>query len=66
MSKVYYEVYYHLIWTTKKRRELINYEVEKILIEVINGKCRELKAKLIEFNTYYNHCHQLEKERIVL
>ena len=59
MLNVYYEAYYHLIWTTKKRLELINDEIENIILKAINGKIQEFKAKQIAINTHLNHCHLL-------
>ena len=59
MLNTYYELYYHIIWATKKRMELIDDEVDKILREKIFNKIRELKAQEIEFNAYLTHCHLL-------
>ena len=59
MSKVFYEVYYHIVWATKKRLDLINNETEKIIINTIGKKTKELGAVMIAINTYIDHCHLL-------
>ncbi len=59
MSNVYYELYYHIIWSTKKRIELIDDGIGKILKENILKKIKELEAQQLEFNSYLDHCHLL-------
>ena len=50
MSNTYYELYYHIIWATKKRMELIDEHIDKLLKEKILKKIKELKAQQLEFN----------------
>ena len=59
MSHVYCELYYHLIWSTKNRLDLIDEEIEKLLKIFISKKIRSLNGREIEFNAYIDHCHLL-------
>ena len=59
MSNTYYELYYHIIWGTKKRMELIDEYIDKLLKEKVLKKIKELESQQLEFNTYLDHCHLL-------
>ena len=59
MSHIYYELYYHVIWSTKKREDSIDDVVDKLLREMVLRKTKELGGKLLGFNTYIDHCHLL-------
>lgn len=59
MSNTYYELYYHIIWGTKKRMKLIDDNIGILLKEKILKKIKELKLQMLEFNSYLDHCHLL-------
>ncbi len=59
MPHIYYELYYHIIWSTKKRENLINDNIDKLLKKKILQKIEELGGKLLEFNAHIDHCHLL-------
>jgi len=59
MSNVYYKIYYHIIWGTKNRLDLIDSSINIILNNSIRKKAKELKGELISFNSYIDHCHSL-------
>ena len=59
MSNTYYELYYHIIWGTKKRMELIDDDIGILLKDKVLKKVKELKSQMLEFNSYIDHCHLL-------
>ena len=59
MPKIYYQTFYHAIWSTKKRIELIDEHINMLLKQLIHEKSKELKGMLIECNSYLDHCHAL-------
>jgi len=59
MSNVYYEIYYHIIWTTKRRLELISEDIEEMVKKFIIQKVKELEGQPLEFNSVSDHCHLL-------
>lgn len=61
MSHIYHELYFHVIWTTKYREELITDFVKDKLKLFITEKINKLNGRLLEFNTVSEHCHLLVK-----
>ena len=59
MPHIYYELYYHVIWSTKRREDIIDDEINKLLKEKVLFKIKELGGKLLEFNSHLDHCHLL-------
>jgi len=59
MSHIYCELYYHIIWGTKRRNELIVEDLETILRKTILFKIKQLECQLLEFNSVLDHCHLL-------
>lgn len=59
MSHVYYHIYYHAVWGTKNRIDLIDDRINEIIKEAVNVKSKELKGQVMEFNSYLDHCHAL-------
>jgi len=59
MSNVYYKLYYHIIWGTKKRGELIDDDIDELLKRFVAEKIKKLGGGVLEFNTHINHCHLL-------
>jgi len=61
MSHIYYELYYHIIWTTKEREALITGDIESILKNSVSTKIKRLGGEQLEFNNCLDHCHLLSK-----
>ena len=58
-SNNYYELYYHIIWTTKHRYHLITAFEEKHASAAISIKISKLGGKLLACNMVSDHCHLL-------
>ena len=55
----YYEIYFHLVWSTKKRIPMLNDEIEKKVKEYIKSKCKDMEIELLEINGTEDHLHLL-------
>lgn len=55
----HYELYYYLVWSTKKRRPLITPALEPVLHEGITEKCEALGGTLHAIGGMPNHVHLL-------
>jgi putative transposase len=53
----YWRTFYHLIWATHQRRDLISVEVERYLYPLFFAKARELDCTLHAVNGWQNHVH---------
>jgi putative transposase len=58
-SGVYFQLFYHFVWGTKNRMDLISPEVKALLIPYISGKCVDLDYKLFAVNCMPDHIHVL-------
>jgi len=56
---VYHELYYHLIWTTKDRQDLITNDIELLLYRMIREETKKLWVQLISIGGIENHIHLL-------
>jgi len=61
MSHIYYELYYHIVWGTKNRMELITNDIEELLKNLVDKKVNKLGGQQLEFNCVTDHCHSLLK-----
>jgi len=59
MPRSFYEMYIHLIWSTKARENLITSEIEKDIIEIIKTKCIKYNCTPIAIGNTTNHIHLL-------
>ena len=59
MGSSYHKLYYHLVWSTYRRHEMINVEMEHDLKRLIQDKIIELKSELISFGCLTDHVHLL-------
>ncbi len=59
MGPTYHQLYYHLIWSTFKRHELIDGEIEIDLERLFIDKIIENKSELICFGCTTDHIHLL-------
>ena len=53
----YHEVYYHIIWTTKRRENLITADMETALHGYIRKRCAEMEVFVYALNGTENHLH---------
>ncbi|HDN04543.1 MAG TPA: IS200/IS605 family transposase [Chloroflexi bacterium] len=59
MGSSYHQLYYHLVWSTYRRHELINVEMEQDLKRLIQDKIIEHKSELLSFGCTTDHVHLL-------
>lgn len=59
MSHIYHRLYYHLIWATKNRENILDNILGDIIRKFLKSKIIKLGGKLLEFNTNGDHCHLL-------
>jgi putative transposase len=59
MPHIYYELYYHVIWSTKEREDVIDDDLNILLKKKVLLKINELGGVFLEFNSYIDHCHLL-------
>jgi putative transposase len=59
MGSSYHQLYYHFVWGTYKRYEMINKEIEKDLKRLIYDKILEKKCELLSFGCTCDHVHLL-------
>ena len=59
MGSSYHQFYYHLVWGTYRRHELIDETNEKDLKRLINDKIIENKSELLRFGCSCDHVHLL-------
>ncbi len=53
----YWRLYYHLVWSTKKREPLVVPEIEDELYEQICRKVKALKGEPLKVNGIADHTH---------
>jgi len=59
MPQSYYDLYYHLVWGTKKRLPLINSVIEKWLKEYIPKQIYKYGGKQLALDMVEDHTHLL-------
>ena len=57
--KRYWQIYMHLVWSTRNRSHTIRGPVEKIIHETIRTAARDLDLVPICINSAWNHTHNL-------
>lgn len=58
-NSIIYSCQYHVIWTTKFRRDLLNEEVQERLKELVKEKESVLEFSIIEMEVMVDHVHLL-------
>jgi putative transposase len=53
----FWRLYYHLVWATKNREQLIQPEIEAWLHAHVVRKAAELSVYVYAINSWYNHIH---------
>ncbi len=55
----YWQLFYHLIWTTKNRQPLLTPEVEPVIYDLLRSKAIGLEATLFALNGVEDHVHMV-------
>jgi putative transposase len=55
----FWRAYYHLVWATKDRAELIGPEVEETLFRYLVNKAAELNVRVYAINGWFDHVHMV-------
>ena len=53
----FWRTYYHLVWATKNRTEIIDANTENVLYPYLHGECRELGVRVYAANGWVDHVH---------
>ena len=61
MSQLLYQIYVHIIYSTKYRETTIDEEIEDELHAYIGGTCKALECEPIKVGGHYDHIHILCK-----
>ncbi len=59
MRRSYYELYIHVVWSTKNTLPLITESVEKNIQDIVKAKCRKFDTELIAIGNVEDHIHLL-------
>ena len=59
MPKTYWQLFYHLVWTTKERLPLISEDIRNAVITYIQAKCDDLGCILHAAEATADHVHIL-------
>ena len=57
MGKVFHQLYYHFVWSTKYREPKITPAIRQCIIESVERKCRLLGCPLHKVNAVEDHAH---------
>jgi putative transposase len=53
----YWQLYYHIVWTTRNRQPWLTPEVEAIIYRIIRAKANELEGIVFALNGTEDHTH---------
>ena len=59
MSHSYFNVFIHIVFSTKNREPLIDAEIEEVYKETFNSVCQDFNSGLVSCNGTENHVHLL-------
>ena len=57
MGKVFYKLFYHVIWTTYRREEIISDKIEQYLFPFLLNKAKRFHCEIHGCNGTTNHIH---------
>ena len=57
MSKVFYKLFYHVVWTTYRREDLISEKIEQYLYPFLLNKAKRFHCEISNCNGTTNHIH---------
>jgi REP element-mobilizing transposase RayT len=55
----FWQLFYHVVWTTKNREPVIDNEVEPIIYEYLRTKAIGLGAKVFALDGWFDHVHMI-------
>ncbi len=55
----FWRTYYHLVWGTKHRKEIITATVEPVLFQYLTNKAVENEIRVYAVNGWYEHVHMV-------
>jgi REP element-mobilizing transposase RayT len=53
----YWQLFYHIVWSTKNRESLITPEIEPRVYELVRSKAKSLEASVLALNGMADHVH---------
>ncbi len=53
----YWQLYYHLVWSTKNRQPILTAAVEPVIFQLLREKALQLEATVFEINGTMDHVH---------
>lgn len=53
----YWQLFYHIVWSTKNREPLLTPELEPLVYGLVCGKAHSLEAKVLAINGMADHIH---------
>ena len=59
MSRIYSQLFFHIVWSTSKRGDAISEEIKQLLEKTIQAKCREMACILHAIGIAADHIHLL-------
>ena len=59
MRRSFYELYIHVIWTTKNKERLVDEKIESTIRSIIKEKCKKFNVELIAIGNTEDHLHLL-------
>ena len=57
MSDTYTEIFFHVVWTTKRREPMITPAMEAVLYRYLHKRCSDLKTVVHAINGMPDHVH---------
>ena len=57
MAKVFRQLYYHVVWTTKNREPVLTSRLQQHLFNAVTEKCRALGCVVHALNAIEDHVH---------
>lgn len=59
MNRSYYELFIHIVWSTKNRHPLIHKTIEDDIRKIIKAKCLKFNTQIIAIGNTEDHLHLL-------
>jgi putative transposase len=59
MQRSFFELYVHLIWTTKNREGMLTFDIEESVINITKAKAEKHKVSVIAIGNTNDHIHVL-------
>ncbi len=62
----YHRLYYHFVWSTKGRQQMLEPDIEDTVVKVVYSKGKELEIEIVEANGAFDHFHVLVRSKSTL